>query len=206
VPTIPAAGPSEPRRSARVSHPPGYYCQLAGEDADTVAEHADFVFSAGYDDLIAGALNDLDGDPKSLLQAQKRSDWPKWKAAMDIEMATLERAGTWRDVPRPQGKNVVGSKWVFRIKRKADGSIEKYKARLVARGFTQVYGEDYFNTYSPVARLCSFRLILALAARYDWDIESFDFVGAYLNGELDSNEEIYMQSPPGYSSDARTMK
>jgi len=87
-----------------------------------------------------------------------------------------------------------------------NGPIKKYKVHLIAQGFTQVYGEDYFNTYSPVARICRFCLILALLACYNWDIESFNFVGAYLNGELDSNKEIYMQSPPGYSSDACSVK
>ena len=125
---------------------------------------------------------------------------------MDREIQTLEQAHTWHTVSPPSGVNIVGSKWVFRIKRKADSSIEKYKARLVARGFTQVYGLDYFNTYSPVTRLTSIRIILAIAVRYDWEIESFDFVGAYLNGELDDNEVIYMQSPPGYKNDAHTVK
>ena len=72
----------------------------------------------------------------------------------------------------------MGSKWVFQIKRKADGTIDKYKARLVACGFTQIFRVDYFSTYSPVAKLTSFRTILAIAARYNWDIESFDFNGA----------------------------
>ena len=79
--------------------------------------------------------------------------------------------------------------------------MDKYKARLVACGFTQIYGVDYFQTFSPIARLASFRVILALAARYDWDVQCFDFNGAYLNGELDANEEIYMQAPPGYEAD-----
>jgi len=79
---------------------------------------------------------------------------------------------------------------VYRVKRKADGSIDKYKARLVAQGFTQRHGVDYFMTFSPVAKLASFRTILAIAVCYNWDIESFDFNGAYLNGELDNNEEI----------------
>ena len=158
----------------------------------------DFAFHAGFDDVIAAALQDAEGDPKSLSEARSRADWSNWKAAMDHEMSTLEEAGTWSTVPRPAGKNIVGSKWVFRLKRKADGSIDKYKARLVARGFTQVYGVDYFDTYSPVAKLTSFRTILAVAARLDWEIESFDFNGAYLNGELDAGEEIYMQAPPGY--------
>ncbi len=73
--------------------------------------------------IIAGALNDLDGDPKSLIQAQKCGNWPKWKEVMDLEMATLEWAGTWCNVPCSQGKNIIWSKWVFRIKRKADRSI-----------------------------------------------------------------------------------
>ena len=205
VPTAPSAGPSELRRSGRTTHIPGQYRHLAGEDADN-AEQLEFVFCAEYDNLIAEAIDDMSSDPTSLTEAQSRSDWPQWKGAMDREMATLERAGTWQTVQRPHNKNVVGSKWVFRIKCKADGSVDKYKACLVAWGFTQIYGVDYFDTYSPVAKLSSIRLILAIAARYDWDIDSFDFVGAYLNGELENNEEIYMQSPPGYSSDADSVK
>jgi hypothetical protein len=94
---------------------------------------------------------------------------------MDRKLATLEKAGTWSTVTRPPNKNVVGSKWVYRIKCKANGSVEKYKARLVAHGFTQIFGVDYFDTFSPVARLASFRTNLALATRYDWEIETFDF-------------------------------
>jgi hypothetical protein len=70
----------------------------------------------------------------------------------------------------------------------------------------QIYGVDFFKTYSPVARLNSIQLILAIAVHKDWDIESFDFVGAYLNGELNNNKEIYMQSPPGYESNANTVR
>jgi Reverse transcriptase (RNA-dependent DNA polymerase) len=127
---------------------------------------------------------------------------------MDREMSTLEQAGTWETVPRPQNKNIVGSKWVYRIKKKADGIIEKYKARLVARRFTQIYGVDYYDTYSPVAKLGSIRTILAFAARYDCDIETFDFIGAYpyLNGELEAYEDIYMQEPPGYDGQEGQVK
>src|SRR6202008_2088386 len=121
-------------------------------------------------------------------EAQSREDWSQWQAAMKREIATLERADTWTTVPRPPDKNIVSSRWVFRIKRKGDGSIEKYKARLVAPGFTQVFGEYYFDTFSPVAKLTSFRTVPALAARYNWEIGCFDFTGAYLNGELDEDE------------------
>ena len=157
-------------------------------------------------DVIASTIQETQSDLKTLHEARSRADWPRWEEAMDREIATLERAGTWTTVLRPPGKNVVGSKWVFRIKRNADGSVEKYKARLVARGFTQIFGEDYYDTFSPVAKLASFQAILALAARSDWDIESFDFNGAYLNGELDEDEEIYMQPPPGYEGQEDTVK
>jgi transposase InsO family protein len=162
-----------------------------------VDDEQTYVFHTEYDSL---TTTDISSDPKSLAEAHARPDWPSWKAAMDKEIATLEAAKTWTTVLQPQGKNIVGSKWVFRIKRKSDGSIDKYKARLVARGFTQIYGVDYFDTYSPVAKMASFRLILAMAARYDWDVESFDFNGTYLNGTLSDDEEIYMKEPPGYET------
>jgi hypothetical protein len=125
---------------------------------------------------------------------------------MDHKMKTLEDAGTWETVLCPTGRNIIGSKWVFRIKRKADGSIDKYKVCLVARGFTQIYGADYFETYSPVAKLTSFCTILVLAVRQDWDIDSFNFDRVYLNGELGENEDVYMKNPPSYDEDDDTVK
>ena len=83
------------------------------------------------------------------------------------------------------------------------GEIDKYKACLVAHGFTQVYGVDYYETYAPIACLASLRLILALAARHDWEIEVFDFHSAFLNGKLDDNEVIYMELPPGFEKSGR---
>src|SRR6267142_2109264 len=144
------------------------------------------------------AIQEAQNDPKTIQEAKSRSDWPLWKAAMDKELAMLEKAGTWDTVTHPQSKNIVGSKWVFHIKRNADGRIKQYKAQLVAHSFTQIFGVDYYNTFSPVAKLASFRSVLALAARFDWDIKSFDFNSAYLNGKLDEDKEIYMQALPGY--------
>ena len=111
-------------------------------------------------------------------------------------MEALRKANTWDVVERPPGKNIVGCKWVLHIKKDAEGRIDKYKARLVARGFTQVYGVDYTETFAPVAKLASLRTILAMAAREDWPIEVFDFNSAFLNAELD--EEILMQLPPEF--------
>jgi hypothetical protein len=119
---------------------------------------------------------------------------------MDHEMKTLEGTRTWKTVLRPPGKNIVSSKWVFKIKQKADESIDKYKAWVVARGFTQIYGVNYFDTFSLVTCLASFRVLMALTVHFGWELEAFDFNAAYLNGELNEGEEIYMQEPPSYES------
>ena len=198
-----------PSSSARIPQPKKPK-KVRGASAAIIDDFLEFgvncEFIAAAAPLIAQAISKTQGDPQTVDEARSRSDWPLWQEAMDREMKTLEDAGTWETVLRPAGRNIVGSKWVFRLKRKSDGSVDKYKARLVARGFTQVYGTDYFETYSPVAKLSTFRTILALAAQQDWEIESFDFNGAYLNGELGENEDIYMQNPPGYDSGKGTVK
>jgi Reverse transcriptase (RNA-dependent DNA polymerase) len=86
--------------------------------------------------------------------------------------------------------------WVFHLKKDAEGRIVKWKAHLVARRFTQVQGVDYFKTFAPVARLASIRLILAIAARNNWEIHMFDFYSAYLNGVLNNSKTIYMEQLP----------
>jgi hypothetical protein len=126
-------------------------------------------------------------------------DWPLWEKAIHEELAKLKAAGTWESVEKPEGANVVGSKWVFRAKKDAAGKIVRYKTRLVAQGFSQILGVDYFNTFAPVARLASIRTVLAFAASEDLEAGQIDIKGAYLNGELTDNECIYMRQPPGYS-------
>jgi len=83
----------------------------------------------------------------------------------------------------PAAANIIDSHWVLHIKKNAPGKVEKYKAHLVAKGFTQIYGVDFYETYAPVARLASFRLLLAIAACNDWPVDTFDFDSAYLNSE-----------------------
>lgn len=121
----------------------------------------------------------------------------KWKQAMDLEMEALEKNNTWELVTLPPGKKPVGCKWVYTVKYRADGTIERYKARLVAKGFTQTYGVDYLETFAPVAKMNTVRVILSLAANYDWDLQQFDVKNAFLHGDLE--EEIYMEVPPGYT-------
>jgi hypothetical protein len=137
-------------------------------------------------------------EPLSLAEAKRRPEWPEWERAIREELKTLDDAGTWRlEIPPPDA-NIVGSKWVFRLKKDAAGHIVRYKARLVAQGFSQVEGVDYFDTYAPVAKLASIRTILALAAELDLELHQVDIKGAYLNGELTKDEVIYMRQPPGF--------
>jgi len=203
----------EPAHTPSAAERQWYHPDWTGPSASSAFSAADFAnseidysFVAETAELIQITANELGDDPKTLTEARSRPDWPKWQEAMDREMKTLEDAGTWTDVPRPTDKNVVSSKWVFHIKRKADGTVKKYKARLVARGFTQRFGIDYFDTYSPVARLASIRTILAIAACNDWEIDTFNFNGAYLNGELNDNEQIYMEPPPRYGNQGEFVK
>ena len=137
-------------------------------------------------------------EPTSITEAQRRPEWPQWEHGIHKELATLHKAGTWELVNPPAGANIVGSKWVFRAKKDAASNVVCYKARLVAQGFLQVPGVDYFDMYAPVAKLASIHTVLALAARQDLELHQVDIKGAYLNGELTDGECIYMRQPPGY--------
>ena len=95
----------------------------------------------------------------------------------------------------PSSQSLVGCRWVYKIKTKVDGSVERYKAHLVAKGFNQEYGIDYEGTFSPVARLTSIRCLIAVAAVRRWPLYHMDVKNAFLNGDL--QEEVYMQPPPG---------
>lgn len=122
-------------------------------------------------------------------------DNPKWIEAMNEEMGALQRNSTWELVPLPEGKKTIGCKWVYTVKLKADGSIDRYKAGLVAKGYTQKYGVDYQETFAPVAKLDTVRVLISLAANRDWPLKQFDVKNAFLNGNLE--EEVYMELPPG---------
>ena len=139
-------------------------------------------------------------EPRNLTEAKSRPDWPLWEKAIEDELGQLKAAGTWKLVNAPDGANIVGSKWVFRAKKDANGKVVHYKARLVAQGFSQVPGVDYFDTFAPVACLSSIRAVLAIAAAEDYEIHQLDIKGAYLNGVLTADETIFMKQPPGYSS------
>ena len=137
------------------------------------------------------------GEPASYQQAISGDNTDNWNAAMNEEIDSLESMGTWKETPLPEGHNTISCKWVYRIKRDGEGNIARYKARLVARGFSQVPGLDYEETYAPVTRLETIWLLLGIAASKNWEVRQLDVKSAYLHGDLD--EEIYMDPPPGYN-------
>ncbi|KAI0993801.1 hypothetical protein K3495_g14383 [Podosphaera aphanis] len=140
-------------------------------------------------------------EPTTYYQTTKNEDSDLWRIAIDEEMNALHRNETWDVVPKPKDRNVVGSKWGFKIKHKADGSVDRYKARLVAKGFSQQPGTDYDDTYAPVARYDSLRLLLALSSHRGWTQRQMDVKSAFLYGKLD--REIYMEIPDGYKESGK---
>jgi hypothetical protein len=120
----------------------------------------------------------------------------RWKEAMKLEFDALISNGTWVLCPRPALHNIIRNKWVYKIKRKADGSVERFKARLVAKGFDQQCGVDYTETFSPVIKPSTIRVILSLAVHFEWDIRQLDVSNAFLHGFL--AEEVYMEQPQGF--------
>lgn len=119
-----------------------------------------------------------------------------WNQAMESEINSIERNGTWKLVELPVGQKVIGLKWIFKLKKDAAGNVTKHKARLVAKGYAQEYGVDYQEVFAPVTRLETVRLLLALAAKYSWEVHHMDVKTAFLNGEI--NEDVYVAQPEGF--------
>jgi histone deacetylase 1/2 len=121
---------------------------------------------------------------------------PAWRTAMEAEFRALQDNKTWILVPRPSRTNIVSCKWIFKVKQHSDGSLDKYKARLVARGFTQQSGIDFHETFSPVVKAATVRIVLSLAISRGWTLRQIDVSNAFLHGFLE--EDVFMHQPPGF--------
>jgi histone deacetylase 1/2 len=148
-----------------------------------------------YEANIGHALVAEEDEPLTFEEAIATGD-PRWKQAMNEEMASLHSNGTWTLEPLPPGVKPLPPKWVFKIKRDSNGNIERHKARLVVKGFLQVEGIDFSEVYAPVSKHSTLRALLSVTAIHGLQLRQLDVKTAFLNGDL--QEDIYMVQPPGY--------
>ena len=141
------------------------------------------------------ALDD-EKDPSTFSEAKSVPNKLKWEEAMKREMESLWSNEVWELVDPPPNRKIVGSKWIFKRKLDADGTVERYKAWLVAQGCTQMYGLDYKETFSPVVRFEPVRFLLAIGALHQLQLHQMDVSTAFLHGEL--TDEVYMRQSEGF--------
>ena len=158
-----------------------------------------FLEKKTYDSFVAkhyAYMTEIIKDKEPLSFEEANLD-KKWQTAMDEEMQAFIENNTWSLVPRVEGKQPIGCKWIYKIKRNVDDSITRYKARIVAKGYAQKYDIDYEEIFSPVVKMTTIRVLLALAVSKRWNLyQLVDVKNAFLNGELE--EEVSMDKPQGY--------
>ena len=168
------------------------------EDDDYVDEKVKNDKSAYHAALYAGAKSNPT-DPETLEEAKASPDWPKWKAAISSEYRALRRKKTWTLMKRnqvPKGQKVLHGRLVFKKKSNKEGTLERFKVRWVVKGFAQVEGRDYHETYASVCKTAAWKVVLAMAANQDLEVEQMDVDTAFLNSDTDTN--IYVDMPPGW--------
>ena len=173
--------PAQPRRSTRRREPPlrlTYQVAHSDDDEDVARMY-------------------LATDPVTYEDAMRDENSAEWEEAMNKEINALLRNETWVLVPRPEDQKVIKNRWVYQFKEPTTERSSTYKARLVAKGCSQTYGQDYFETYAPVARLSTLRLMLAMAVQRKAFIHQMDVDNAFINGNLD--ELVYMEQPIGFT-------
>jgi hypothetical protein len=139
----------------------------------------------------------VDEEPTTFEVVQKK----QWKEAITEEHQSITKNDVWEIVPRPKEKSVVTSKWLYKIKHATEGSVDKYKARFVARRFSQKEGEDYDETFSLVAKYTSIRSIISLATSMGWKLHQMDVKTTFLNGAIE--EEVYIEQPQVFEVHSR---
>jgi hypothetical protein len=194
-PNAAAANPDPPKTTPTPSHPKRTIRTPTRDDDDcyTVTSYGP---QKQADEHASVAQSDIASNPKTYAEAMSHPDTAQWEMACADKMRTFENMGIYKIVPHPEGRKVVGSKWVFRIKHRPNGEIQKYKARIVAQGFMQIEGVNYNETFAPVTKLSSIRAILAIGAELNLEVHQMDIKSAYLNADL--NKEISMVPPPGF--------
>ena len=151
----------------------------------------------------AATTTPLDNEPLTYNDAVEHPDADLWLAAMAIELNTFKEIGLYQEVEAPTNCKIINSKWVFKIKCGPNSEIDKYKARLIMKGYTQVEGLDYMDTFAPVTKFTTIHSLLALAAQHDLEVHQIDVKVAFLNSELD--EEIYLRPPPGFHDNPKVV-
>jgi hypothetical protein len=157
-------------------------------------ESEDEYEDANSSGIVAIMTKTLDPDTFTIPEVKNGPQWENWLEAIKKEIEALEQNQTWKLVDKLQNRHVVRSKFVLKQKRSASGHIDKFKARLVAQGFSQKQGVDYSETFAPVTTITTIMITFTLAVAKNWVIHQIDFDSAYLNASLD--EEIYMLIPP----------
>jgi len=127
---------------------------------------------------------DISAEPKIIKSALSK---PHWLTTMNEELATLKSSDTWMLVPRQPHMIIVGSRWVFKTKVKSDGSVEPFKAHLVAKGYGQLAGIDFDDTFSPVVKTTTIHILLSIATTLHWEINQLDVKNAFLHSYFSSN-------------------
>ncbi|GJX64442.1 retrotransposon protein, putative, ty1-copia subclass [Tanacetum coccineum] len=201
----------------------GYSFYNPSENKVFVARNTEFFESNLIDQEASGSLEDLEiiqeedtnpsldtslnheeddqeiDEPQSDINpipALKDPESEKWLAVMNVEMQSMKDNDVWELVELPPNAKTVGHKWLFKKKTDMDGAVHTFKSRLVAKGFTQTYGVDYKETFSPVSDIRAIRILIAIAAFYDYEIWQMDVKTAFLNGHL--SKEVYMTQPEGF--------
>ena len=146
--------------------------------------------------MMSVSANSLGPEPHNRKTALASTEWKQWEQAMQEEYNSLLENKTWEVVNRPTNRKVLTGRWVFKRKLGSDGEVARHKARFVVRGFSQIYGLDFDETYASVVKSASYRILFALQARYGWKCHQMDIKTAFLNGDLE--HEIFVEPPDGY--------
>ena len=189
---------AKPRRSAWINADPSATF-INGDNKHNKEYHrsnARTVRLAAESALIL-AITPVSDKPKSIANAMRRPNAAQWSAAVESELGNLTGKGTWEEAVLPAGRKMIGCKWVLKTKTDADGNVIKYKARLVAQGFSQQPGIDVEETFAPVGQSTSLQILLTFAATHELEINQANVKGVYLNGNLD--RDIYMRIPQAYN-------